>query len=306
MSSLRYHIQYSNSIRAFKGNESMSQLIQMRQRIKAVETIKKITHAMRLISMSSHSRIRSKKSNFELYQREIQSLFFHLKGTVDTWSNTILYPESSQTQRNLIILVGSQKGLCGNFNSQIFSFFEKNINSKDVQRSDLCIIGSKAYEYAESLEKKPVLIFKEFTSLTVNSIALSITNHIFNANPSYTSVTIFGNYPKSFFAQKPQKAPLIPFEIKGDTQSSQDEYLQDYLWEQDPVALLNDFAEKLLTIRIQNVLFDSLIAEQAARFIAMDNSTRNASTLLDTMKLQYNKLRQAKITRELTDLIGSF
>jgi F-type H+-transporting ATPase subunit gamma len=306
MSSLRYHIQYSNSIRAFKGNESMSQLIQMRQRIKAVETIKKITHAMRLISMSSHSRIRSKKSNFELYQREIQSLFFHLKGTVDTWSNTILYPESSQTQRNLIILVGSQKGLCGNFNSQIFSFFEKNINSKDLQRSDLCIIGSKAYEYAESLEKKPVLIFKEFTSLTVNSIALSITNHIFNASPSYTSVTIFGNYPKSFFAQRPQKTPLIPFEIKADTQSSQDEYLQDYLWEQDPVALLNDFAEKLLTIRIQNVLFDSLIAEQAARFIAMDNSTRNASTLLDTMKLQYNKLRQAKITRELTDLIGSF
>ena len=306
MSSLRYHIQYSNSIRAFKGNESMSQLIQMRQRIKAVETIKKITHAMRLISMSSHSRIRSKKSNFELYQREIQSLFFHLKGTVDTWSNTILYPESSQTQRNLIILVGSQKGLCGNFNSQIFSFFEKNINSKDLQRSDLCIIGSKAYEYAESLEKKPVLIFKEFTSLTVNSIALSITNHIFNASPSYTSVTIFGNYPKSFFAQRPQKIPLIPFEIKADAQSSQDEYLQDYLWEQDPVALLTDFAEKLLTIRIQNVLFDSLIAEQAARFIAMDNSTRNASTLLDTMKLQYNKLRQAKITRELTDLIGSF
>jgi F-type H+-transporting ATPase subunit gamma len=79
----------------------------------------------------------------------------------------------------------------------------------------------------------------------------------------------------------------------------------EYLWDQAPTDILNQLSQQVLVAQIQYILFESLIAEQAARFISMDNSTKNANDLLETTKLQYNKLRQAKITRELIELSSS-
>lgn len=284
----------------------MSQLIQMRQRIKAVETIKKITHAMRLISMSSHSRIRGKRSHFDAYKNEIQALFSHLKGNLPEWSNSILSPSTEQPHRRLVILVGSQKGLCGSFNTQLFSYFQKTNPNIRMKQTELCCIGHKAVEYATSNIGSPQLKFEDFSYAGIVSIAQQITDHIFNASPQYTSVSIIGNWPKTFFVQRPQQIELIPFGVTNPEKQSHLQAYDEYLWEEEPQQLLDDVAQRVFATKIQTILLDSLVAEQAARFIAMDNSTRNASTLLDTMKLQYNKLRQTKITRELTDLIGSF
>ena len=121
--------------------------------------------------------------------------------------------------------------------------------------------------------------------------------------PSDT-VTLYYNFPKTFFAQLPMFFQLIPFKehITSDQKSTLNE---PYHWEQDPNDVLGTLAHRFMQSIIQEILFQSLIAEQAARFIAMDSSTRNASNLLDEMQLDYNKLRQAKITRELTDLVAS-
>ena len=92
----------------------MAQLIQMRQRIKAIQTIKKITHAMRLISMSTHSRLRTKAPQIEQYQQEVATMFKKVQYAAPEWKNEFIHPETKN--RPLIILAGSQKGLCGNFN----------------------------------------------------------------------------------------------------------------------------------------------------------------------------------------------
>jgi F-type H+-transporting ATPase subunit gamma len=81
---------------------------------------------------------------------------------------------------------------------------------------------------------------------------------------------------------------------------------EQYTWEQNPSDILDDLALQYLTATMYRLLFQSLLAEQAARFISMDNATRNAKQLLEDTQLQYNKLRQAKITRELTELSASF
>jgi len=80
---------------------------------------------------------------------------------------------------------------------------------------------------------------------------------------------------------------------------------EGYYWEQEPAEVLNSLVITYLEARIEQLLFQSLLAEHAARFVSMDSSTRNAKNLLDATKLQYNKLRQAKITKELTELTGS-
>lgn len=272
----------------------MAQLIHMRQRIKAVETIKKITHAMRLISMSTHSRLRAKKEQFQLYK---ESLF--------SFSRLMHSPDEQQvvtSSQELIILVGSQKGLCGVFNSQIFRFFETNhINLDDT---DMITVGKHATDYITS-RIKPLMTFDQFTSQEFVAIATTIADYISKNKNRYLQVTVYSNYGKTFFVQKPQKTILFPAAKLLETTSAAQTENEPYQYENDPTQLAQTIHHMLLTVWLEELLFDSLLAEQAARFLSMDGSTRNAENLLNQMKLEYNKTRQAAITRELTELSSS-
>lgn len=281
----------------------MSELIAMRQRIKAVETIKKVTHAMRLISMSLHSRVKTNKALLQEYKNALLHIIKNILYTQPSWTNPILWP-SAKDNRPLVIAIGSQKGLCGNFNANLFSFFKKT--SATIAKEELftIVLGKKAFDYIDEKSGTIVMRFSEFSQNNLLSIAEKIADHIWHARIPYTSVTIYYNHPKTFFAQVPEKYKLIPFENHIETEETL--LKEPYRWEQSPETVLTVLVHKFLQSIIQEILFESLIAEQAARFIAMDSSTRNASSLLDAMQLDYNKLRQAKITKELTDLIASF
>jgi len=281
----------------------MSQRVQMRQRIQSIETIKKVTHAMRLISMSSHARLQAKKTGLELYQDELKRLFSRVQDAADHWHNERLNPPHSSSGPTLMILVGSQKGLCGIFNTVLFHFFEQERAQHNRQHLQILTIGKKAQEYAAKITLPTIAAFPELTANSLASISNNITELIMQAPQPYAHVCLLSNYPKSFFAQKPQKTALIPFELPKTEHAPEEQ--EAYSFEQAPETLLDFLAGQFIFNTLNQLLLNSLIAESAARFIAMDNSTRNARNLLDEMKLDYNKLRQAKITRELTDLIGS-
>lgn len=277
----------------------MAQLIQMRQRIKAIETIKKITQAMRIISMSLHGRLKNKQTAISRYKDGIHALFFTLMRNNPTWINPFDHPKSD---KKLIIVIGSNKGLTGNFNTSLFKFFENK--SAKAQSADYIAIGKKAVEYLKN--KKNVSIIKSYTDVSFNtlfSITQEISATIEQAN--YTSVNVYSNKIRNFFIQKPHVTQLLPFAVEKDSGLHQFD-MSDYIWEQKPEEILNLLAKMMINADIQYLIFESLLAEQAARFVSMDSSTRNAKNLLDETKLQYNKLRQAKITKELTELTGSF
>ena len=125
------------------------------------------------------------------------------------------------------------------------------------------------------------------------------------ATPAFTSVTIISNTFKSFFVQKPTITQLIPFDQKKII-ALVEPPAEGYLWDEQPDKILDKLAAHYIEAQLQHLVFQSLLSEHAARFISMDNSTRNANSLLETTKLEYNKLRQAKITTEITELSGSF
>ena len=284
----------------------MAQLIQMRQRIKAIDTIKKITHAMRLISMSNHSRLKGKGVPLTNYTTALHELFYTIKDQAPTWSNPILYP-TAPVEKTLVVLIGSQKGLCGSFNTSLFKHFEHSMTENQLHNVNYLAVGKKALEYLKTHPhtKKGVLLhsYPEFSSNSLFAIAHALMEEIVYTGKEYTNVTFISNATKTFFTQKPQAIQLIPF--KSDHHETT-ESLQDYEWEQSPAEILDMLAIQCTQASIQNILFQSLLAEQAARFLSMDSSTRNAENLLEATELQYNKLRQAKITKELTELIGSF
>ena len=285
----------------------MAQLIQMRQRIKAIETIKKITHAMRLISMSMHSRLRNRAPLLENYQREVERMFEKVQFAAPTWHNPIMHPNTPPESNPLVILIASQKGLCGNFNSSLLREFEKQFSIEKLKNTALIAVGKHAVNFIDKLPLNNVIAtFDDFSSVRLNLIAGRIVEAISTAKTPYSSVIVVANALKSFFVQHPHVTTVLPLGKELGSTTTENMPKEPYSWEQNPSEILDDLAFQYLTAKVYHLLFQSILAEQAARFISMDNSTRNAKQLLEDTQLLYNKLRQAKITRELTELSASF
>lgn len=280
----------------------MSQLIHIRQRVKAIETIKKITHAMRLISMSAHSRLKHKEAPLTLYSHAIRDLFFKLTSVCQNWRSPLLQPSPNTPERNLIIIISSQKGLCGSFNSMLFSLFKKK--SKELPKSaDYIVIGKKAMEFIRNMHNKNIIsAFPTFTNKNRSFIAHSIVELLVTQTEPYTHVIVLSNKLKTFFVQKPSISTLIPLSTQKMSPLHTHE---DYLWEQQQEDILHNLSLLYLESTIENILFQSLFSEHASRFVSMDTATRNAENLLEVTRIKYNKLRQAKITKELAELSGS-
>lgn len=278
----------------------MPQLIQMTQRIGAVGTIKKITHAMRLVAMSSHTRLAAKEPLLSHYKNEIKALF----GALIVDSPNIqqqLFTLSPTANRTLMVLVGSQKGLCGTFNVGLFKFFEaqrEHIN----EPVDIIVVGKKAQEYLRKKNIEPIEVFNNLAASTLPTITELLTSQLINKAHNYSHVLFLSNQPRTFFAQKAVKTQLLPLEYPQQTTALS----EDYIWEESRDTILQTLARLYVHVSVQSVLFSSLVAEQAARFQSMDTATRNAQDLLEIMRRDYNKMRQAKITKELLELAGSF
>lgn len=289
------------------GVSTMVQLVQLRNRIKAIETIKKITHAMRLISMSTHSRLKHKEQPLRIYNKAINDLFNKVQLITPNWKHPILSPMST-TNSTLIVLIGSSKGLCGGFNTSLFNYYQKYMAQNPANSYVVIAVGKRAISYCkERAINNTISSFEELSATNLISIAHSITQTIMLAPQPYSSVIVFSNQFKTFFNQKPHASTLIPFTNSTSDQTPvKNTTEEDYIWEQKAEDVLNVLAHQSINATVQYLLFQSLLAELAARFLSMDSSTRNAKTLLETTKLDYNKLRQAKITKELAELSGSF
>jgi len=293
----------------------MSKLIQIRQRIKAIETIKKVTHAMRLISMSTHSRLRNKQEPLRTYRASINHLLAKLQPLAPDWTNPIMFPTTNQT--TLFILVGSQKGLCGTFNTHLGTKFIHIIDQNQSARYQVITVGKKATDfYVDHYKQRPIMAFDDFSQRSMASISNALINHIVNAPQPFARVAMVSNEFTGFFVQRPRETNVIPF-INGVSSVKLDEKQKDqapapsvplegYLWYHEVKVILDMLAQQYIEAELQSLLFESLLAEHAARFISMDNATRNAEKLLEETKSDYNKLRQAKITKELTELTSSF
>jgi len=281
----------------------MSQLVQMRQRIKAIETIKKITSAMRLISRSMHTRMNKEKVHLIEHQKEVLESFMRLCTEYPQWDSPLFFPLKTADPHELYIIIGAQKGLCGMYNTNLLNWIKKNAELLQQPSSNILTIGKKICDQLTKYKIKEMRQLQELKLSSISSISNELVDHIVNAEKKYTRVVLISNYAHTFFVHRHKETKLIPLAL---TKPLDKEEISTYLWQNNPQEILDSIARMYLQSTIRTLLFEALAGEQAARFIAMDNATRNADKFLDEMQLQYNKMRQAKITKELTELAGNF
>ena len=278
----------------------MSQLIQLKQRIKAIEVIKKITHAMRLISMSSRLKLIKLSENLHFFRDEITPLLCSLENVHSS------IDQNQPLHKNILILIASEKGLCGNFNSIIFNHFELHLKKIDISSYIFITVGKQAGDY---LVQRNIKISARYDKLSPNQLENTATllyEYLLHHKDSYSSVTCLYNRSKSFFIQEPHEFQLLPVQPQTNCSIKKPIIIEDYHWVQQPADVLLCIFQSFIKLNVLAVLSESMISEQSSRFLSMDSSTRNAENLLKKMNLEYNKIRQAKITRELTELISSF
>ena len=289
----------------------MSQLVQLRRQIKSIQATKKVTHAVRLTSMSMYSKLESRFANMQQYASRTQDFLKTLTQYSDTLQIPALVPNKPLETNPLIIVISSSRGFCGGFNSALFRYMEKNFLETEKQQPSFISIGQKATKFFKDNSYGPSICnYNELNSQNFILIANDLVERILTQTPSYSSVIAFSNNPKNFFIQRPQKSILVPIPWEKE-ETHQDENVQNDpdempILEQTLPEIINYLAISYLKTSIAEILFKSLRAEYSARFLAMDSSTNNAEKILEQLILQFNKQRQALITREVSELAAGF
>ncbi|MBM17878.1 MAG: hypothetical protein CL947_02285 [Epsilonproteobacteria bacterium] len=278
----------------------MSQLIHLKQRIKAISAIKKITQTMRLISMSAHSKLKKQSETMQLLKDEIEPLLCALTQKYSVTANEI-----KPKYKTLYILFAAEKGLCGTFNTTMFGYFNQHLTTENLENSHIISVGKKTTEYLQKRNIETLATFEKVLPNRLEKVAQDIYTKVADIKDNYQEVVCFYSYPKTFFVQEAESTTIIPTQ-QTDCGSTNNIILDDYEWPQDASSVTESLFETLLKLNILLILTNSMLSEQSARFLSMDNATRSADNLQKSMKLAFNKMRQAKITRELIELIASF
>ena len=292
----------------------MPSLKDLKVQIKSVKSTKKITTAMKMVAASKLRRAQERAESARPYSSRMEEMLSSLASSSISGEGVIkLLTGTGRQDTYLVVTVTADRGLCGGFNSNINRATVKYVRSLEDQGKTvkLITIGKKSRDFFTRLMKDRIL--ESFTDFGVSgagyNFALQVSEKIqslYNADQFDVCVLIYNKF-KSAIAQKVTQQQLIPLSLKtketGDNQANKTDNAI-YLYEPDENEILKDLLPKNVSIQIFKTLLESNAGEQGARMIAMDNATRNAGEMIDSLSLKYNRTRQAYITKELIEIIS--
>ena len=292
----------------------MPSLKDIKNQINSVGSTKKITSAMKMVAASKLRRSQEKAEAARPYSSRLEEMLSSLASSGVSGEGVVkLLSGTGKDERYLIVPVTADRGLCGGFNSSINRDTTKFVKSleKDGKKVQLITVGKKSRDFFNRIMKGKVI--HSFADLGASGagydIALEISNKLQSLyfDEQFDKCIIVFNKFKSAISQEVTHQQLIPLEIKQKNNSINEKLTSNssiYTYEPDEETILKDLLPKNVSIQIFKVLLESNAGEQGARMAAMDNATRNAGEMIDSLTLVYNRTRQAFITKELIEIIS--
>tara|TARA_Y100001958_G_C21103107_1_gene452432 strand:+ start:89 stop:967 length:879 start_codon:yes stop_codon:yes gene_type:complete len=287
----------------------MPSLDDLKKRIKSVKSTQKITKAMKMVAAAKLRKAQEKAENGRPYSQKMQNIILNLTQTIgDPHNAPRLLVGTGQSKTHLCVVLTADRGLCGGFNSNICKLAKSNFRKIISEGKNLKIItvGSKGLdqikrEYEKHIIKK--FSFKDMKQISFNEaeiIGKEIID-LFNHN-EFDICTLFFNSFKNVITQVPQAQQIIPAD--QDISLSKDKEIISYEFEPEEDEILEDLLPKNISIQVFKAFLENAASEQGSRMTAMDNATRNAGDLVDKLTINYNRSRQASITKELIEIIS--
>jgi F-type H+-transporting ATPase subunit gamma len=293
----------------------MPGLKEIRKRIGSVKSTKQITKAMKMVAAAKFRRAQARIFELRPYADKMHAVLSRLAGTVETGHPLL---EVRPRKKVEVVVLTSDKGLCGAFNANIIKAAIKLVGEIRSEEIDVSIsaIGKKG---ADIFKRRNFAIRRSWTGISGRISYLHAKEIAGDIVEGYTSelfdeVVLVYNEFKSALVQKVSVARLLPLSgVDGREQATVDhperqaaspEESGDFLYEPSQQAIFETLLPKHLDIQVFRALLESQASEEAARMTSMENATKAADDMINSLTLQYNKARQASITKELMDIVG--
>jgi F-type H+-transporting ATPase subunit gamma len=288
----------------------MATLREVRKRIAGVQSTQKITKAMKMVATAKLRRAQSAVIAARPYARVMRELLQHL--LADAEDHALEYFRPREVQNVALVLVTSDRGLCGAFNTNLIRLAFEHIDEtypgwSEQGRIKLFCVGRKGADFCSrrryAVEKKFIGVYDTLVFEEAKRIA-GVLIEGFQGH-AFDRVDVLYNEFKSVARQEPLVDQFLPVPGKGEEDDDGSRRVPlAYIYEPSREAILESLVPKHLNFQLWRVLLESNAAEQGARMAAMDNATENANELIEHLQLQYNKARQAGITKELLEVVG--
>ena len=288
----------------------MPSLDDLKKRIKSVKSTQKITKAMKMVAAAKLRKAQENAEKGRPYSQKMQNIILNLTKSINDPENAPkLLIGTGKDKVYLCVVLTADRGLCGGFNSNICKLAKLNFKKFLSTGKELKIItvGSKGLdqlkrEYGKFIIKK--FSFKNKKQISFKE-AETIGNEIINLfkENKFDKCILFYNNFKNVITQIPQAQQIIPAEnnLKDE---KKEENISSYEFEPEEDEILEDLLPKNITTQIFKAFLENAASEQGSRMTAMDNATRNAGELVEKLTINYNRSRQASITKELIEIIS--
>ena len=289
----------------------MPNLKDLKIRIESVKSTRKITKAMQMVAAAKFRKAQEVAEQARPYAERMAKVLDKLTmKNIDKSSGSPLLVGNGRSEKFLVIVATSERGLCGGFNSSIVKLAKSQINNllSEGKGVEILTIGKKG---REQLKREFGGLMKDHVDLSnikkmayhdASAIAESIIDK-FSKN-EFDIAMIFYNEFESVISQIPKVQQLIPVESKGEDSLTDEHNDLTYVYEPDEQEIIEDLLPKAIATQVFTALLENGASEQGARMSAMDNATRNAGEMIDKLTIQFNRSRQAAITNELIEIIS--
>lgn len=287
----------------------MANLKEVRIRIGSVNSTQQITKAMKMVSASKLRKATDAIVQMRPYADKLRDILSNLTSSLE--SSTSVFAQEREVNNVLLVVITSNRGLCGGFNSSVIKMTNKVIAEryqaqKNAGKLHLICVGKKAQEYYTKLKFNVIgnnnNLFNELNFANSTLIADQILSGYSEAK--WDKVELIYNQFKNAAVQILMTEQLLPLPKATEEKSSKKSMNNDYILEPTQEYIVNELIPKSLKVTLYKALLDSHASEHGARMTAMDKATENAGELLKALKLSYNQARQAAITNEILEIVS--
>jgi len=286
----------------------MPSLDDLKKRIVSVKSTQKITKAMKMVAAAKLKKAQNNAEKGRPYSEKMQNIILNLTNSISDPANAPkLLVGTGNDKTYLCVVMTADKGLCGGFNSNICKLAKNHFNKyiKEEKILKIITVGSKGFDQLKRNYQKYIinkLSFKDIKKISfkeANEVGKIILD-LFEKN-EFDKCIIFYNNFKNVMTQIPKAQQIIPTEKSEKSEKNENNF---YEFEPEEDEILEDLLPKNIATQVFKAFLENAASEQGSRMTAMDNATRNAGELVDKLTVNYNRSRQASITKELIEIIS--
>jgi F-type H+-transporting ATPase subunit gamma len=279
----------------------MPSLLDIRRRIRSVKNTQQLTKAMKTVSAAKLRRAQERVVSARPYANQLRHVLSNLAGRIENIKHPLL--EVRPEKRILLLVVTADRGLCGGFNSNLTKAAQNFLRQHQGEDVRVFAVGRKGRDFFRRRNANVVSEYMNFFSKLDVAHARDIATQLVDlySKAEIDAVYIIYNEFKSVIQQRIVVERLLPL---GGAELKDQPSGVDYIFEQQPQAILNRLLPRYVEIEVYRALLESVAAEHGARMAAMDTATRNAGDMIESLTLNMNRVRQAAITREIIEVVS--